>query len=68
MWDPLPKAKKMQRLAQICQTKLKVETEELQHDDSFTLAVPKRDITPATSNPCAGVSLRRIIAFSWRSC
>ncbi|KAJ8546641.1 hypothetical protein ON010_g11593 [Phytophthora cinnamomi] len=54
-WDPLPKTKKMQRLARICDTKLKVEVDDMQNDESFMLAVPKRDIASAERKPCAGV-------------
>ncbi|EGZ23744.1 hypothetical protein PHYSODRAFT_324933 [Phytophthora sojae] len=54
-WDPLPKTKKMQRLAKICEAKLKVEGDDNQNVESFTLAVPKRDIASAERKPCAGV-------------
>lgn len=56
-WDPLPKTKKMQRLAKICEAKLKVEGDDNQNVESFTLAVPKRDIASAERKPCAGVRL-----------
>lgn len=54
-WDPLPKTKKMQRLASICETKLKLQDESKQNDGNFALAVPKRDVTSADSKPCSGV-------------
>ncbi|ETI49805.1 hypothetical protein F443_06562 [Phytophthora nicotianae P1569] len=55
LWDPLPKTKKMQRLASICDTKLKSENESKQSDENFALAVPKRDVTSAERKPCSGV-------------
>ncbi|KAL4160074.1 hypothetical protein PRNP1_000645 [Phytophthora ramorum] len=55
-WAPLPKTKKMQRLARICEAKLKVEKDGDQNDESFMLAVPKRDITTGDAHkPCSGV-------------
>ncbi|KAG2533064.1 hypothetical protein JM18_000192 [Phytophthora kernoviae] len=56
-WEPLPKTKKMQRLTSICQTKLGVDGEEVKDNGTFTLALPKRDITlsSASRKPCAGV-------------
>ncbi|KAG7391281.1 Polycomb protein suz12 [Phytophthora pseudosyringae] len=55
MWQALPNTKKMQRLASICGTKLKIEGEIQQNDETFKLAVPKRDVTSAAGKPCAGV-------------
>ncbi|KAG6957663.1 hypothetical protein JG687_00009848 [Phytophthora cactorum] len=54
-WDPLPKTKKMQRLASICDARLKSEGEEKQDDESFALAVPKRAVTSVDRKPCSGV-------------
>ncbi|KAG7402348.1 Polycomb protein suz12 [Phytophthora boehmeriae] len=56
-WEPLPKAKKIQRLASICKAKLGVDSAEVKDDGTFTLAVPKRDITLSSIShkPCAGV-------------
>ncbi|OWZ24764.1 Polycomb protein [Phytophthora megakarya] len=54
-WDPLPKTKKMQRLASVCDAKLKVDDGNKIPDENFALAVPKREVTSADQKPCSGV-------------
>ncbi|GMF12442.1 unnamed protein product [Phytophthora lilii] len=44
----------MEHLARICDAKLKVEDDTDVNDESFKLAVPKRDIASAARKPCGG--------------
>ncbi|TDH71006.1 hypothetical protein CCR75_004975 [Bremia lactucae] len=54
-WDPLPKTRKMKRLASICDAKLNFDGKRKHIDENFALALPKRNVASADHKPCAGV-------------
>ncbi|KAI9922093.1 hypothetical protein PsorP6_002599 [Peronosclerospora sorghi] len=63
---PWSKTKKMLRLASICDAKFKNENVNIQADESFNLAIPKRNITTAARKSCAGVWFHFLYHFMLR--
>ncbi|CAI5738659.1 unnamed protein product [Hyaloperonospora brassicae] len=66
VWDRLPQTKQMQRLENVCNAKFWKEDDGQQSDESFLLAVPKRDVSTAARKPCAGVWFHFLYHFMLR--